>query len=66
MKDKIFKPFTGSTRGSTGLGLCISRDIAIAHGGDLRLTRSNENGSEFRLRLPVEVLGEMRPIRFWS
>ena len=66
MKDKIFKPFTGSTRGSTGLGLCISRDIAIAHGGDLRLTRSNENGSEFRLRLPVEILGEMRPIRFWS
>ncbi len=66
MKDLLFKPFTGSTRGSSGLGLCISRDIAIAHGGDLRLTRSNENGSEFRLRLPVEVLGEIRPKRFWS
>ena len=66
MKDLLFKPFAGSSRGSTGLGLCISRDIAIAHGGDLRLTRSNENGSEFRLRLPVEVLGGMRPKRFWD
>ncbi|MCE2518186.1 MAG: HAMP domain-containing histidine kinase [Alphaproteobacteria bacterium] len=65
-KALIFKPFAGSTRGSTGLGLCISRDIAIAHGGDLKLTRSNENGSEFRLRLPVEVLGEMTRNRFWS
>ena len=65
-KELLFKPFAGSSRGSTGLGLCISRDIAIAHGGDLRLTRSNENDSEFRLRLPVEVLGEMRPKRFWD
>lgn len=64
--DVLFKPFAGSTRGSTGLGLCISRDIAIAHGGDLKLTRSNVNGSEFRLRLPVEVLGGMTPKQFWS
>ena len=65
-KALIFKPFAGSTKGSSGLGLCISRDIAIAHGGDLRLTRSNENGSEFRLRLPVDVLGDLKQNRFWG
>jgi signal transduction histidine kinase len=64
--DLLFKPFAGSTHGSTGLGLCISRDIAIAHGGDLKLTRSNVNGSEFRLRLPAEVLGGVTPKKFWS
>lgn len=65
-KALMFKPFAGSSRGSTGLGLCISRDIAVAHGGDLKLSRSNENGSEFRLRLPVEVLGHISDGRFWS
>ena len=65
-KANLFKPFAGSTRGSSGLGLSISRDIANAHGGDLKLTRSNENGSEFRLRLPVEVLGKSTLKRFWS
>ena len=65
-KNLLFKPFAGSTKGSSGLGLCISRDIAVAHGGDLRLTRSNENGSEFRLRLPVEVLGNTSRNRFWD
>ena len=65
-KALLFKIFAGSTKGSSGLGLCISRDIAVAHGGDLRLTRSNENGSEFRLRLPVEVLGDTSRHRFWD
>ena len=65
-KALLFKPFAGSTKGSSGLGLCISRDIAVAHGGDLRLTRSNQNGSEFRLRLPVEVLGDIKSNRFWD
>ena len=65
-KALLFKPFKGSTKGSSGLGLCISRDIAVAHGGDLRLTRSNQNGSEFRLRLPVEVLGDIKSNRFWD
>ena len=57
IKNLLFKPFAGSSRGSLGLGLCISRDIAIAHGGDLRLKRSNKRGSTFRVCLPVEVLG---------
>ncbi len=66
VKKLLFKPFAGSTRGSAGLGLCISRDVARAHGGELKLTRSNKNGSEFRLKLPVKVLGEVTAGNFWS
>lgn len=62
----LFKPFAGSTRGSSGLGLSIARDIALAHGGDLRLSRSNADGSEFRLRLPVTVLGKEGRRRWWQ
>ena len=43
------------SRGGTGLGLAIARDLAVAQGGNLKLTRSTEEGSEFRLQLPVEI-----------
>jgi signal transduction histidine kinase len=36
-----------------GLGLPIARWIARAHGGDLRLVRSNSSGSIFEATLPV-------------
>lgn len=62
----LFKPFSGSTRGSSGLGLSIARDIALAHGGDLRLSRSNAIGSEFRIRFPISVLGGVGRRRWWQ
>ena len=62
----MFKPFSGSTRGN-GLGLSIARDIAVAHGGDLRLSRSNAIGSKFRIRLPLSIHGgEGRRRRWWQ
>ena len=36
-------------------GLGITRDLAVAQGGALQLTRSTEDGSEFRLQLPMEI-----------
>jgi heavy metal sensor kinase len=38
-----------------GLGLSISRWVAEAHGGSLRLDRSNKQGSTFVAILPVEA-----------
>jgi signal transduction histidine kinase len=35
-----------------GLGLSLAREIAIAHGGELALVRSDAEWTEFRLRLP--------------
>jgi signal transduction histidine kinase len=52
----IFERFSGSTgRGVSGhgLGLNLARQLARLHGGDLRLVRSNNDWTEFELRLPV-------------
>lgn len=50
----LFRPFAGSARaGGTGLGLVIARDVARAHGGDLRLVESNDGGTCFRIELPA-------------
>jgi signal transduction histidine kinase/CheY-like chemotaxis protein/HPt (histidine-containing phosphotransfer) domain-containing protein len=56
---RLFQPFTqadGSTTrdyGGTGLGLCISRELAGLLGGDLSATSKPGVGSEFTLRLPL-------------
>ena len=55
---KVFEPFyrVESSRnrdtGGTGLGLCIARDIAQAHGGALRLANLPQRGLQATLTLP--------------
>jgi len=56
--DDLFLAFRSKRRGGTGLGLAIARDLAVAQGGALKLTRSNEDGSEFRLQLPMEMFAD--------
>jgi signal transduction histidine kinase len=53
-REQLFKPFAGSVRsGGTGLGLAIARELMRAHGGDLELESSTDEGACFRLTLPV-------------
>jgi len=55
---RVFEPFyrVDSSRsrdtGGTGLGLCIARDIAQAHGGALTLANLPQGGLEATLNLP--------------
>ena len=49
LKAHIFSAFYSGRKSTTGLGLAIAKDLAIAMGGDLRLSRSAAHGSEFRL-----------------
>jgi signal transduction histidine kinase len=50
----LFEAFAGSTRpGGTGLGLPIAREIMRAHGGDVELVHTGDDGTAFHLTLPV-------------
>ena len=53
--DSLFLAFRCKQRGGTGLRLAIARDLAVARSGALKLTLSTEDGSEFRLQLPMEI-----------
>jgi signal transduction histidine kinase len=56
--EKVFEPFyriEGSRSretGGSGLGLAIARNIAQAHGGDVRLRNHEDGGLEAILTLP--------------
>jgi signal transduction histidine kinase len=57
-RDRVFERFTrldtarSRAAGGTGLGLTIARDIAVAHGGSLRVADS-PRGARLVLRLPL-------------
>jgi two-component system sensor histidine kinase BaeS len=57
-QERIFEPFHRAQRGrrfpqGMGLGLAIAREIAVAHGGQITLERSSDQGSEFVMLLPL-------------
>jgi len=53
--DKIFQPFftTKPTGEGTGLGLSLAYDIVKAHGGELKVESTENEGSDFVIQLPV-------------
>ncbi|HYO58988.1 sensor histidine kinase [Archangium sp.] len=51
-RERIFEPFFTTREKGTGLGLPLSRKIARAHGGDLRLVPS-PGATTFELTLPL-------------
>jgi len=58
--ERIFQPFERGTRNGEpkglGLGLYISRQLAVAHGGALTVTSMPGQGSTFSLALPCNVI----------
>jgi signal transduction histidine kinase len=53
LAERLFDPFVSSKASEgTGLGLAISRELALNHGGELRLIESSARGATFELRLP--------------
>ncbi len=54
--DKIFQPFftTKPTGEGTGLGLSLSYDIIKAHGGEIKLSTKELEGSDFVIILPAK------------
>lgn len=55
-RDHLFEPFKGSFKpGGSGLGVAIAFEIARAHGGDLKLAKSDASGTIFELSLPQDA-----------
>ena len=53
----LFEPFTRGTsdnanRPGLGLGLYITKQIALAHGGDIHVESSDQTGTQFTVVLP--------------
>ncbi|MCE0744838.1 ATP-binding protein [Acetobacter sicerae] len=51
-REEVFRAFSTSKKGGTGLGLTIVRDIVRAHGGDIQLGESQRGGLNVRITLP--------------
>ena len=50
---RIFEPFFSTREGGTGLGLATAYSIMLAHGGNIRVSSSPQEGTEFLIQLPM-------------
>lgn len=53
IRDRIFEPYFSTKQNGTGLGLAMVNQVVSDHGGYVRITQSDENGSTFRIEIPV-------------
>jgi signal transduction histidine kinase/ActR/RegA family two-component response regulator len=61
--DRIFDPFFSTKRTGTGLGLSVSFNIVRAHGGDLTVDSTPDQGAIFTIRLPTLPTGSTQALR---
>lgn len=47
--DKIFVPFFTTKHDGSGVGLALTRQVMIAHGGSVKLVKSEQGGAQFNL-----------------
>lgn len=67
MRERLFEPFfrgdAEREHSGAGLGLCIAREIALAHGGELTLDTSYDPGARFVATLPIGRSSAASPLR---
>jgi two-component system nitrogen regulation sensor histidine kinase NtrY len=51
--EKIFVPFFSTKKEGSGIGLSLSRQIISNHGGQINVESNEQNGTTFRVLLPV-------------
>ena len=52
VRQGLFQPFTTSSKNGLGLGLALSRQTVLDHGGDLWVEEGSKRGAHFLLRFP--------------
>jgi signal transduction histidine kinase len=52
--EKLFSPFFSTKANGTGLGLCTSRKIVDAHGGEIAVRSAVGGGTTFTVQLDRE------------
>lgn len=55
VKERAFEPLFSTRTEGTGLGLPISRRIAVAHGGEIRIESTPGSGTTVMVRLPRSI-----------
>ena len=58
--DTLFEPYVTTKSSGSGLGLAIVKKIVEEHGGMVLAQNSEQAGAEIILRLPAEVVGEIK------
>jgi signal transduction histidine kinase len=56
VRKHLFHPFVSDRKNGLGLGLALSRQTLLDHGGDLWAEETESSGARFRLRLPCQSL----------
>jgi signal transduction histidine kinase len=54
VRKHLFQPFVSNGKNGLGLGLALSRQTLLDHGGDLWAEETESSGARFRLRLPCQ------------
>jgi two-component system, NtrC family, nitrogen regulation sensor histidine kinase NtrY len=54
-REQVFVPFFTTKPGGSGIGLSLTRQIALSHGGKLELRGNQPEGSVFALILPATI-----------
>lgn len=55
VRARLFEPFVTARKSGLGLGLALSRQTVLDHGGDLWVEDADDVGAHFRLRLPCST-----------
>lgn len=55
VRARLFQPFVTSGKNGLGLGLALSRQTLLDHGGDLWVENNGGGGARFHLRLPASL-----------
>ena len=54
VRQRLFQPFASAGKTGLGLGLALSRQTVLDHGGDLWAEETQSRGASFRVRLPCQ------------